>query len=68
MLAIVGAGSVGGAFGGRLIELGYEVIYGSRDPRGEDVQKLVEDLGAKASVVSIKDAVLQADMIFLVTL
>ena len=41
-VAIIGTGRVGGALGPRFAELGYTVVYGSRDPSKQDVQELVE--------------------------
>lgn len=40
-IAVIGTGRVGSALGPRLADLGHTVIYGSRNPSGEAVQKLV---------------------------
>ena len=41
MIAILGTGRMGGAFGKRLAALGYDIVYGSRTPDGKpDTQSL----------------------------
>ena len=51
-VAVIGTGRVGGALGPRFAELGYTVIYGSRDPSKEKVQELVERTGKDALAIS----------------
>jgi predicted dinucleotide-binding enzyme len=41
-VAVIGTGKVGGALGPRLAELGYPVVYGSRDPAGARPRELAE--------------------------
>jgi lactate dehydrogenase-like 2-hydroxyacid dehydrogenase len=36
-LAVIGTGDMGNSLGPKLAEIGYEVIYGSRDPTRESV-------------------------------
>ena len=55
-IAIIGTGSVGGALGPRFAGIGEKVVYGSRTPDEERVQKLVASTGAGARAVTPADA------------
>lgn len=57
-IAVVGAGKVGTALGGRWIEAGHEVVYGVRDPADPKYAELPE----KASV---PEAVVGADVVLI---
>lgn len=48
VVAIIGTGRVGGALGPRLAVLGIRVVYGSREPDRDDVQRLVQKTGSGA--------------------
>lgn len=64
-IAVLGTGRVGGALGPRFAELGHTVIYGSRTPDTERVQRLVARTGSDASAASQREAAEQAELIML---
>ena len=64
-IGVIGTGRVGGALGPRFGDLGYTVVYGSRDPGSDKVQKLVARSGDGASATSQREAAQQADIILL---
>jgi predicted dinucleotide-binding enzyme len=64
-IAIIGAGNVGGALGTRWTQRGHEVVFGSRDPHSEKMQKLLAATGAGAA--GIRDAVADAAVVVLAT-
>jgi hypothetical protein len=56
---------MGNSLGPRLAELGYQVIYGSRDPAREIVSELVSQTGAGASATTQMEAAQAADIVVL---
>ncbi len=64
-IGVIGTGRVGGALGPRFGDLGYTVVYGSRDPGSDKVQRLVARSGDGASATSQREAAQQADIILL---
>ena len=64
-IGVIGTGRVGGALGPRFGDLGYTVVYGSRDPESDKVQHLVARSGDGASATSQPAAAQQADIILL---
>jgi predicted dinucleotide-binding enzyme len=64
-VAVIGTGRVAAALGPRFGALGFEVIYGSRDPGRESVQALVAKSGKNARAVSQADAAQAGDWILL---
>lgn len=64
-VAILGTGRMGGAFGAQFTRLGYQVVYGSRDPGRADVRALLARLGPNATAVSGADATRRADLVVL---
>lgn len=67
-VAVIGSGRMGGAIGGRFAGLGYDVVYGSRDPGGENMQKLLAKVGPKARATSQIEAIAAADIVVLALL
>ncbi len=65
VIAILGTGDMGDSFGPRLAELGYEVVYGSRNPNSKKVVALVEKTGNGASATTNDMAARKADIVFL---
>lgn len=53
-VGIIGTGNVGGAFGERLVEVGYTVRFGVRE--GSDVSALLARCGERASATSVVEA------------
>jgi hypothetical protein len=64
-VAIIGTGNLALALGPALGKNGYSVVYGSRDPAREAVQKLVQLSGPQASAVSPREAAAKAQVIIL---
>ncbi len=64
-IAILGTGRVGSALGPRIAALGYNVVYGSREPQREDVIDLVRRTGQGATATNPAEAAAQADWIII---
>jgi predicted dinucleotide-binding enzyme len=64
-IAVLGTGRVGGALGPRLAELGFRVIYGSRNASSPDVDALVERTGHGAKITGLEQAVVPANIVVL---
>ena len=64
-IGIIGSGNVGGALGSRWAKLGHEVVFGTRDPQGLDVQQLAAKAGGKTSVATLADAASKGDVLLL---
>ncbi len=62
-VAVLGTGRVGAALGPQFARQGFEVIYGSREPRRADVQALVTRTGGKASALPPAEAVARAQYV-----
>lgn len=65
VIAIIGTGDMGDSFGPRLADLGYTIIYGSRNPDSERVTALVEKTGYGASAMTSDKAGRNADIVLL---
>jgi predicted dinucleotide-binding enzyme len=65
VVAIIGTGDMGDSLGPRFAELGYPVVYGSRDPGGEKAQAVVAQTGPHARVTSQKEAAQAGDIVIL---
>jgi predicted dinucleotide-binding enzyme len=63
-LAILGTGIVGDTIGSRLVELGHEVIMGSRTRDNEKAAAFVAKQNGKASAGTFADAAAFGEMIF----
>ena len=46
-VAVIGTGDMGDSLGPRFAELGYRVVYGSRNPASDKAKALVEEDGEK---------------------
>jgi len=64
-VAVIGTGDMGNSLGPKLSELGYTIVYGSRDPARESVQQLVELTGNGASATTQLAAAQAADIVLL---
>jgi 8-hydroxy-5-deazaflavin:NADPH oxidoreductase len=62
-IAIIGTGNVGGTLGSRWAQNGHQVVFGTRSPAGEKVQKLLESAGENASAGNVDAAVTGADVV-----
>jgi predicted dinucleotide-binding enzyme len=63
IVAIIGTGDMGDSLGPRFAELGYRVIYGSRNPQDDNVKVLVEKTGNGAAATTQMEAAQQADIV-----
>ena len=50
-IAVIGTGDLGDSIGGRLAELGYKVVYGSRTPNSDRVKAVLVKTGHDATTV-----------------
>ena len=64
-VAVIGTGDMGDSLGPRLAEIGYRVVYGSRDPSREHVRQLVRETGPNASAATQKEAAQSASIVLL---
>ncbi len=62
-IAVIGTGNVGGALGPQFAKLGHDIIYGSREPRRQDVQALVARTSGDAVAMLPADAAADADIV-----
>jgi len=63
--AVIGTGRMGSAIGPRIAELGYNVIYGSRNPNNKRITDLVQKSGINARALTNQEAAQEADAIVL---
>lgn len=66
-IAILGAGSVGGALGKRLAAAGHQIYFGVPQPQSEKTQTLLTNIGANATAGTVAEAAAQAHVILLAT-
>ncbi|HEX3627490.1 MAG TPA: NADPH-dependent F420 reductase [Verrucomicrobiae bacterium] len=66
-IAIIGAGSVGGALGTAWTGKGHQIVFGVRHVNDEKVKKLISDNKGKVTAASIPEAVAQCDVVVLAT-
>ncbi len=64
-VAMIGTGDMGDSLGPRFAELGYRVVYGSRNPDSEKAQILVALTGNNASVTTQMQAAQAGDIVVL---
>jgi hypothetical protein len=62
-VAIIGTGDMGDSLGPRFAQLGYRVIYGSRNPQSDKVKALVKKTGNGAAARTQMEAAQQADIV-----
>ncbi|MCP4299437.1 MAG: NADPH-dependent F420 reductase, partial [Gammaproteobacteria bacterium] len=65
VVTIIGTGDMGDSLGPRFVELGYEVIYGSREPDGEKAQAVVRQTGGKSRATTQREAAQAGDIVIL---
>jgi 8-hydroxy-5-deazaflavin:NADPH oxidoreductase len=66
-IGIIGSGNVGGTLGKRWAQAGHTVVFSSRDPKSDEMKKLVSEAGSSASAGSVKDAVKASELLLLAT-
>jgi len=64
-VGIIGTGDMGDSLGPRFAQLGYPVVYGSRNPSGEKAQNLAKRTGANARVTTQKEAAQAGEIVVL---
>lgn len=64
-VAVIGTGDMGDSLGPRFASLGYQVVYGSRNPGSERVQALVARTGPGASAAESAAAAARAGIVIL---
>ena len=62
-VAVIGTGERGDSLGPRVAQLGYRIVYGSRNPNSDRVKALVARSGEDASATTQKEAAQQGDII-----
>jgi hypothetical protein len=65
VVAIIGTGDMGDSLGPRFSELGYPVIFGSRNPDGDKAQGVARLTGPAAQVTNQHDAAQAGDIVVL---
>ena len=66
-ISIIGTGNVGSALGKGWASKGHTILFGTRQPESEKVQKLLVEVEVGGTAVSISEAIQQADVIVLAT-
>ena len=64
-VAVIGTGDMGNSLGPKLAEIGYRVVYGSRDPSRDSVQELVKNTAPNAIATTQQEAAQSADIVLL---
>ena len=64
-IAVIGTGDMGDSLGPRFADLGYKVIYGSRNPDSEKLKAIVKRTGINASATTQAAAAQQGDIVLL---
>jgi hypothetical protein len=63
-IGVLGTGNVGRTVGGKLVELGHEVMLGSRTPGGDAAKEWTASAGEGASEGSLADAAAFGEIVF----
>jgi len=66
-IGIIGTGNVGSALGKGWASKGHHILFGTRQPESEKVQRLLAEVGEGGTAVSIPTAIQQASIIVLAT-
>ncbi len=64
-IGIIGSGNVGGALGTRWAKLGHDVVFGTRDPHGKEIQQLSAKASGKTRTATFADAAQDAEVLLL---
>ena len=67
-IGILGTGAVGKALARGFIEIGYDVMFGTRDPKAEKIATMLTELGPKASAGTFAEAAKFGELAVLCTL
>lgn len=55
-IAVLGAGHIGGTLGSKWVAVGHQVVFGVNNPNGENARKLRGELGDRATIGTIAEA------------
>jgi hypothetical protein len=66
-IGIIGSGNVGGALGSRWAKAGHEVVFGTRDPQGPDIQQLSARVSGKTRVATLAETARDNEVLLLST-
>lgn len=55
-IAVLGAGNIGGTIGRKWVNAGHQVTFGVNDPNGKNAQALRSDLGDRAKIGTLAEA------------
>lgn len=66
-ISIIGAGNIGGSLGKIWASKGHTVTFGVRNPKSEKTLKTLQELGSSGTVMFVKDAAAQSEVIVLAT-
>jgi len=64
-VAVIGTGDMGDSLGPKFAELGYRVVYGSRNPESDKVKALLRKTGNNASAATPMEAAQQGEIVLL---
>ncbi len=64
-IAVIGTGMMGGSIGPRMAELGHTIVYGSRSPESERIEKLLDRTPGSASAMTQEEAAAEGEIVFL---
>jgi 8-hydroxy-5-deazaflavin:NADPH oxidoreductase len=64
-IAVIGAGNIGAALGGRWAGAGHEVVYGVRDPRADKVRALLAGQDGRVRAAAVADSAAGAEVVLL---
>ena len=66
-IGIIGSGNVGSALGMRWAQIGHNVVFGSRNPGADDLQKAVAKAGTTARAATLQEAATSSEVLLLAT-
>jgi 8-hydroxy-5-deazaflavin:NADPH oxidoreductase len=65
IIAVLGAGNIGGSIGKKWAAAGHEVVFGVRDVNKAKVRTLLEEISTRAIAASVTEAAMKADVMLL---
>ena len=64
-VAVIGTGDMGNSLGPKIADVGYRIVYGSRDPSRESAKALARRTAPDAAVTTQREAAQSADIVLL---
>ncbi len=62
-VTVLGAGNIGGTLGRKWVAAGHDVTFGVRDPQGTKAQALRAEVGERAKIGTVDDALAACDVV-----